>query len=108
MMRREEHMNMSATALWASAFVVLAMIIVQAGKLPSNAAYAETATDRGNYTLLTTDSGKGGDENPNELLYVIDSAAQVLLVYEIEDARNGLILLRDGGSLVNLFNSARP
>ena len=106
-MRREERINLSASVLWASVFVIIAMIIVQAGKLPGNAAYAEMATESGSYTVLTTNSGKGGDADPNELLYVIDSMAQVLLVYEIEDSRSGNIFLRDGGSLVNLFNSAR-
>jgi len=106
-MRREERINLSASVLWASVFVIIAMIIVQAGKLPGNAAYAAMATGAGSYTVLTTNSGKGGDADPNELLYVIDSTAQVLLVYEIEDSRSGNIFLRDGGSLVNLFNSAR-
>ena len=106
-MRRNERINLSASVLWASVFVIIAMIIVQAGKLPGNAAYAEMATGSGSYTVLTTNSGKGGDSDPNELLYVIDSTAQVLLVYEIEDSRSGNIFLRDGGSLVNLFNSAR-
>ena len=106
-MRREEKINMSAAVLWASAFVIIAMIIVQAGKLPGNKAYAGMATSSGSYSVLTTNSGKGGDSDPDELLYVIDNTAQVLLVYEIEDSRSGNIFLRDGGSLVNLFNSAR-
>ena len=107
-MRHNEQINLSASVLWASVFVIIAMIIVQAGKLPGNAAYAEMATGSGSYTVLTTNSGKGGDSDPNELLYVIDNTAQVLLVYEIEDSRTGQIFLRDGGSLVNLFGSARP
>ena len=106
-MRHKEQINLSASVLWASVFVIIAMIIVQAGKLPGNAAYAEMATGSGSYTVLTTNSGKGGDSDPNELLYVIDNTAQVLLVYEIEDSRSGIIFHRDGGSLVNMFNSAR-
>ena len=106
-MRREERINVSAAVLWASVFVIIAMIIVQAGKLTANQAFAGMATGSGTYTVLTANSGKGGDADPNELLYVIDNTAQVLLVYEIEDSRSGNIFLRDGGSLVNLFNSAR-
>ena len=106
-MRRKERINLSASVLWASVFVIIAMIIVQAGKLPGNAAYATMATGSGSYTVLTCNSGKGGKPDPNELLYVIDNTAQVLLVYEIEDSRSGNIFLRDGGSLVNMFNSAR-
>lgn len=99
--------NFSAAALWASAFVILAMIVVQAGRIPGNAANAAVQADRGDYTLLTVDSGKGGDTEPDEILCVIDSREQVLLVYEIEDARRGNMILRDGYSLADLFVRAR-
>lgn len=94
-------------ALWASAFVIAALVILQAGRLPQNAAYGEMATNRDAYCVLTTNSGLGGDVDPDELLYVIDTREQILMVYQIEDARAGRIWLRDGGSLVNLFNTAR-
>ncbi len=106
-MTNHERFNTSTAGLWASAFVIMALIIVQAGKLPGNTAYGEMASSDDAYTLLTTDAGKGGDARPDELLYVLDNRDRVLLVYEIEDSRNGEIFLRDGGSLVNLFNSAR-
>ncbi|MHC4992043.1 MAG: hypothetical protein ACYTGC_13805, partial [Planctomycetota bacterium] len=64
------HRN-STAALWASAFVLAAFVIVQAGRLPENAAHAEMANSLGSYTLLTTNSGRGGDADPDELLYVI-------------------------------------
>ena len=102
--------NPGAAALWASAFVIAAMVVVQAGRLPmaagANAAHADVTASRGSYTLLTADSGRGSDD-ANKLLYVIDSREQVLLVYEIEDARRNMMFLRTGGSLENLFNSAR-
>jgi hypothetical protein len=100
--------NPAGAALWASAFVLAALIIVQAGRYPGQAAQAEMATTRGSYTLMTTDSGRGGDENPNELLYIIDSRDQILLCYEIEDARQKAMFLRDGASLDYLFRLARP
>ena len=106
-MNQNKNVNASAAALWASAFVIGAMIIMQAGRLPGNAAHAEMATDRGSYTLLTCNSGKGGETDPDELLYIIDSREQVLLVYEVEDARKGQINVRDGGSLDALFQRAR-
>jgi hypothetical protein len=99
--------NGPAAVLWASAFVIAALAIVQAGRLPGNAANAEMAVDRGSYTLMTCDSGHGGDNQPDELLYVIDSREQILMVYEIEDARKRQVFLRDGGSLDNLFLKAR-
>ena len=97
----------SAAALWASAFVIAAIIIVQAGRLPGNAAYADMAAERGSYTLVTTNSGKGGETDPDELLFVIDSREQTLMVYEVEDARKNIITLRDGGSIDSLFSRAR-
>ena len=42
-----------AAALWASAFVIAALAIVQAGQLPGNSAHAETTSEFGDYTLLT-------------------------------------------------------
>lgn len=99
--------NTGAAALWASAFLIGAMIILQAGRLPGNVASAEMSTNRGAYSLLTIDSGRGDDARPDELLYVIDSHDQLLFVYEIEDANRGGIYLRAGGSLANLFANAR-
>ncbi len=106
-MSRRQPLNSSSAVLWASAFVIGALTIVQAGRLPGNAAHAEMTGARGSYTLLTTNSGTGGDADPDELLYVIDNTDQVLMVYEVEDARRGKITLRDGGSLDNLFRAAR-
>ncbi len=98
----------SSAALWASAFVIAALVILQAGRMSGQTAQAEMTATRGSYTLLTTDSGRGGDANPDELLYIIDSRDQILLVYEVEDARQKQILLRDGTSLDYLFRLARP
>ena len=97
-----------AAVLWASAFVIAAIAIVQAGRLPGNAAYAETASDLGDYSLVTARTGKGPDERPNESLWVIDNREQVLIVYELEDAQRGTLTVRGGGSLHNLFLQARP
>jgi hypothetical protein len=97
----------SAAVLWASAFVILALIIMQAGRMQGNAAYAEVVADRGSYTLMTADSGRGGDEDPDEILYVIDSREQTLLVYEVEDARKKQVIFREGQPLDQLFQRAR-
>ena len=94
--------------LWASAFVIGALVIVQAGRLPQPAAYGEMAASQGDYTILTTDSGRGGDIGPDQILYVIDNRDQVIMVYQIEDARRHQIVLRDGWSLDTLFRRARP
>ena len=94
--------------LWASAFVIAALVITQAGRLPGPTAYAETASSGADYVLLTARSGRGKELEPDEVLYVIDNRDQVLLVYEVEDAQRNLIVARAGGSLVNLFRNARP
>ena len=97
-----------ATPMWASAFVIGALVILQAGRLPQPAAYAEMVGTDGDYTILTTDAGRGGDIDPNEVLYVIDNRDQVIMVYQIDDARRHQIILRDGWSLDGLFRRARP
>ena len=94
-------------SLWASTFVIAALIIVQAGRLPGNPAHADMTDRSGSYTIMTADSGRGKDEDPYEVLYVIDNREQVLLVYEIEDVATRQIQLRDGGSLDQLFRIAR-
>jgi len=110
MTNKHTQLSPAAAILWASAFILFAVIIIQAGKLPGSAAYAEMASAHADYTALTTTSGKGGSSNdgPFQILYVIDNRDEVLMVYEIDDARTGRIELRGGGSLANLFRGARP
>lgn len=108
MTNKHTQLSPGAAILWASAFLLLALIIVQAGKMPGSAAYGEMAASRGNYSAITVTTGKGGDSEPFQAVYVIDSRDEVMMVYEIDDARSGRIELRDGGSLVNLFRRARP
>ena len=106
-MATRTRIDTSSTALWASAFVILALVILQAGRLPSQQAFADQGTSRGPYTIITASAGTGEDAAPDELLYVLNSREEVLLVYEVEDARQQRITLRDGGSLRNLFRAAR-
>lgn len=106
-MNNTQKINGSVAVLWASAFVIAALVIIQAGKLPGQAAFAEMASSRGDYSVMTTNSGRGGDTDPDELVYVIDNRDQVLLVYEVEDAKRGGIVFRDGWNLNATFNQAR-
>jgi hypothetical protein len=46
-MRATEQINPSAAVLWASAFVIAALVIVQAGRLPGPAARAEMSSSSG-------------------------------------------------------------
>ena len=105
-MSQRNPINTGSAILWASAFILAGMLIIQAGRMAGNAAHADmTATD-GAYTLMTTSAGTGDDASPNEVLFVIDNNDQVLLVYEIENAQTGRMFLRDGGDLDNLFRIA--
>ena len=106
-MRLRATINPAAAALWASAFVLAALVIVQAGRLPANPAYAAMAAVSDGFTLLAANSGRGEDAAPYELLFVIDSRGEVLLVYEIPDARQKRVELRGGAYLPTWFQNAR-
>jgi hypothetical protein len=98
--------NTPAAVLWASAFVIAALTILQAGRLPGRSALAETTANVNDFSLVTARSGLGPDEKPYEVLYIIDDHNEVLLVYDLQNVQQG-IFLRDGGPLVNLFRTAR-
>ena len=99
--------SIPAAILWCCAFVLGALIIMQAGRLPSHAAYAGGASSAGAYTMVAADRGTGGDVEPDEVIYVIDNRDQLLLVYDIENIADRRVILRDGGPLDALFRNAR-
>ena len=103
-MNRSQPVSPSVAVLWASAFVIAALTIIQAGRLSGSTAYAGNASVLNDVALVTARSGIGPDAKPYELLYVIDSHAEVLLVYDVQNIQQGIVL-RDGGSLMNLFRS---
>lgn len=106
-MTRTTTLNPAAAALWASAFVIAALVIIQAGRLPGNPAHAHVTADRGSYTLMTASNGRGPEAAPDEVLYVIDSREQTLLVYDIEDTPRRQLVLRSGYNLDEQFLRAR-
>jgi len=91
--------DVPAAALWASAFVILALIIVEAGRQGGSIAYADMVSQAGEYTVMTTE---GGTDEP---LFVIDERREVLLVYQIEQQRR--VELRVIEDLPKLFRDAR-
>ena len=97
----------AAAVLWASAFVIAALVILQAGRLPVNSAFADQSVEHGGFTLLTTDSGRGEDAAPDEILYVLDGRSEMLLVYTVPDARQHQINLQGGAVLPAWFRNAR-
>jgi hypothetical protein len=101
-------MRPAQAILWASAFILAALVIVTAGRLPESTAHANMAVSgQAGYTMVTAASGIGTPERPIELLYVIDNQTQTLFVYTIETANQRRILMRGGGSLAGLFRTAR-
>jgi hypothetical protein len=103
--------NRSSPVLWASAFIILAMAITQAGRLAPNPAYAGDAVTTGSgLSLLTASSGTGPKEAPYDLLYVIDSQDELLYIYWVENANSpstSKLSLVNGSYLPSLFQAAR-
>ena len=121
MMERDTHMNNEQTqsspfrigsiVLWAVAFVITALVIMQAGRLAPNPAYAGMATTTTDgFSLVTSSSGLGPKDAPYDLLYVIDNRQELLYIYNIPNASNASgsrLELLGGGFLPTLFNAAR-
>lgn len=108
MNRTTTSVNITPSALWASAFVILALIVLQAGRMQPTMATADNvvAGELG-FTLMTAPSGFGSKERPNELLYVIDNHTEVLYIYDIENYSKKRIDFMYSTSLPNLFRVAR-
>lgn len=89
----------SQAALWASACVVIALIIVQAGRLGPETARADTVSSVGGTTVMTFES------QAEDLLAVIDGRTETLNIYRVEN-KNALDLMRSY-SLPAVFAEAR-
>ena len=89
----------SQAALWASACVIAALIIVQAGRMGPEPARADVVSSVGGMTALTFES------QSEDLLAVIDGRSENLFVYRVEN-KNSLDLLRSY-SLPTVFAEAR-
>jgi hypothetical protein len=71
----------SSAMLTASALVIGALVIVQAGRLMTGTpARADLVSSSGTLTALTAES-----TNSNDILLVLDGRAEELLVYKIEN-----------------------
>lgn len=90
-----------STALWASAFVLIALILVQAGRLPGGSvAHAGNVQQVGELTILTAETGAEQDA-----IYVLDSVNGLLLVYDVQNRAS--IDLVQSYSVPRLFTDAR-
>jgi hypothetical protein len=98
--------------LWASAAVIAGLLILQAGRPPVPPGPGpdpamSSAMGGDGFAVVAGRSGRGDDADPTEIVWVLDSRAEALMVYEIEDARRGDIIFRQGADLRVLFQSAR-
>ncbi|MEC9373492.1 MAG: hypothetical protein VYC34_06595 [Planctomycetota bacterium] len=90
-----------AAALWASAFVILALIVSQAGRLPGvNPAYAGNVSEVGDLTILTADSGDNED-----ILCILDNRSEKLFIYGVQNRQS--VELFQTYNLSQTFTDAR-
>ncbi len=99
-----ERLSGGSVALWASAFVIFALIIVQAGRLDTgNAAYAGNVTSIGDLTILTAEGGDNDD-----VLAILDRRDERLFMYGVRN-RNQVELFQiyELGGAQGMFAQAR-
>ncbi|MCA9305154.1 MAG: hypothetical protein R3B46_08600 [Phycisphaerales bacterium] len=77
-------LDTGAAALWASAFVIAAMIVSQASRLGAgNPAYAGNVSEVGDLTVMTASAGDNED-----VLAVLDRRDEILYIYGVEQGRD--------------------
>ncbi len=86
-----------AAALWASAFVILALILVQAGGRGGNAAYARDVDDITSLRILNADAGSGED-----VIVLLNQTDETLSIYSVEAQRS--LELYQSTPLAELFD----
>ena len=91
-----------ATGLWASAFVLFALLIIQVeplmGQLAQHSASAGMVSQVGQLTVLTADAGN------EDVLLVLEGRSEELFVYRTD--RNG-IQLQQRMQIPKLFQDAK-
>lgn len=90
----------AAATLWASAMIILALVIMQAGRLGAGAQARADVTEIGDTVLLTAFA-----EANEQVLLILDSRADTLLVYSVVN-RNSVVL-RETRNVTELFNEVR-
>jgi hypothetical protein len=98
---RQARAGGGTAALWASAALILALIIIQAGRLPAldPAANAAMVSQSGQYTVLTFN---GGNE---DIVAVLDGRGEELFLYQVRTRSKLEFVGRE--DLRTLFSTAR-
>ncbi len=106
-----DRIQIGSAVLWASGCVLAALIIMQAGRLAPNPAYADmAASSSSGFSIVTSSNGQGPPTAPYENLYIIDNTEQVLYIYTIPNATSpggSRLELLGGNYLPQLFRAAR-
>lgn len=91
-------LNHSAISLWASALVILALVIVQAGRMdPGGMAFADVA-DNGTVVMINADAGGGED-----VIVLLDQRAERIYVYSLVNRQPEMLVAE---KLADLFTRA--
>ena len=86
-------------ALWASAFVLAGLVVLQASRLAPAAPSADVVSSAGEFTVLTADTGN------DDMLVAIDNRREQLLVYKVVNQASMELYKRY--SLPQVFTDAR-
>lgn len=97
---RALRLDTGAATLWASAFVIMAMIITQASNARLGKEARADVTSVGSLTVTNVKAREDSD-----VLLVIDDAQERLYIFSVEQGRS--LTLLDGQNLPNIFSSAR-
>jgi hypothetical protein len=100
-MMNEQQTTIGNATLWASAFIITALVLVMSGRHTPRA-NAEGVNSANGFTLLTTLNGQG-----SEFLYLIDDESSMLIVYSISNPQlNAKMEISAAWYLPSMFNTA--
>lgn len=106
-MRRHSIQRLLTVPLWASAFVLTGLIVMQFSNRQT--AFAEeTIQGRDGFSFSTVRNGLiAAIPSMPECVWVLDNRSEMLFIYYIEDSANTRLQLRYRENLSNLFRRAR-
>jgi hypothetical protein len=103
----KQSIGTGAAILWATAVLLGALVIIQAGRLEQRAFADQANSGSQGYSVCSATTGQGTPAEPIEAVYIVDSRDEVLLVYAIERFQDFKVQLRHTENLGALFARAR-